>query len=432
MAENAREIVLDTLLEIERNNVFSSQLLRAVLDKYDYLDAQDKGFIKRLTEGCIERKIELDYYLNQYSSVPVHKMKALIRCLMRMGVYQIVYMDKIPDSAACNEAVKLAQKRKFVNLKGFVNGVLRKIVQNKDALPMPDRENVELYYSIKYSCPEWIVRMWLEDYGSEDTEVILEALAAIHPVSIRFPETVAEETREEYRKYWEKSGVIVKKNPLLPYMYTLENVEGVQHLAGFQEGIFTVQDVSSAMCVEAAELKDKHICMDICAAPGGKTMLAAEKAAKILARDVSEQKVEKIKLNCERMKLSHKVETEVWDATITDESKKEWADVVFMDVPCSGLGVMGKKRDIKYHVTPESLESLAELQKQIVESSWQYVKKGGILIYSTCTIHKKENQEMIRFICENFPFELEEEKQILPGFVKADGFYYARLRRKAE
>lgn len=432
MAENAREIVLDTLLEIERNDVFSSQLLKSVLDKYDYLDIQDKGFIKRLTEGCIERKIELDYYINQFSTVPVKKMKPLIRCLMRMGVYQIVYMDKIPDSAACNEAVKLAQKRKFVNLKGFVNGVLRKIAENKNSLPMPDRKNVELYYSIKYSMPDWIVRMWLEDYGKEDTKVILEALAAIHPVSVRFAANVSEVKQEECLKKWQKSGVIVRKNPLLPNMFVLENVEGVHHLEGFREGLFTVQDVSSALCVEAAELKANQICMDICAAPGGKTMLAAEKAAKVLARDVSEQKVDKIRQNCERMKISHKVDTEVWDATMTDESKLEWADVVFMDVPCSGLGVMGKKRDIKYHVSVESLESLEQLQKQIVESSWQYVKKGGILIYSTCTINKKENQEMSRFICENLPFELEEEKQILPGFVEADGFYYARLRRKAE
>lgn len=432
MADNAREIVLDTLLEIERNDVFSSQLLKSVLDKYDYMDAQDKGFIKRLTEGCIERKIELDYYINAFSSVPVKKMKPLIRCLMRMGVYQIVYMDKIPDSAACNEAVKLAQKRKFVNLKGFVNGVLRKIAKNKEALPMPDKGNAELYYSIRYSCPDWIVRMWLKDYGKEDTEVIMEALAAIHPVSVRFPERVSEAERERIQKLWEENGVIVKKNPLLPYMYTLENVEGVHHLAGFKEGLFTVQDVSSALCVEAAEIKENHICMDICAAPGGKTMLAAEKAAKVLARDLTEQKVDKIRQNCARMKLSDKVDTEVWDATITDESKLEWADVLFMDVPCSGLGVMGKKRDIKYHVTQESLESLTELQKQIIESSWQYVKKGGVLIYSTCTIHKKENQEMSRFICENLPFELEEERQILPGFVEADGFYYARLRRKAE
>lgn len=432
MAENAREIVLDTLLEIERNKVFSNQLLKSVLDKYDYLDIQDKRFIKRLTEGCIERRIELDYYLNQYSSVPVNKMKPLIRCLMRMGVYQIVYMDKIPDAAACNEAVKLAIKRKFVNLKGFVNGVLRKISRNKENLPLPQEYNSLEYLSVKYSMPEWIVEMWLKEYGKEDTEVLLKALAGIHPVSVRFSTRVPKEQREEYVTAWKEQGVIAKQSEVVPYVYTLEAVDGISGLKGFEEGVFTVQDISSVMCVEAAGLKETDVAMDICAAPGGKTMLAAEKCSKVLARDLSEKKVDLIVENIERMGLANKVETESWDATVADDTKKECADVLFMDVPCSGLGVMGKKRDIKYHVTEETLESLVELQKQIVTSSWQYVKKGGVLMYSTCTIHRKENQEMSRFICEKFPFVLEEEKQILPGFMEADGFYFAKLRRVIE
>ncbi|MBQ9141222.1 MAG: 16S rRNA (cytosine(967)-C(5))-methyltransferase RsmB [Lachnospiraceae bacterium] len=433
MAENAREIVLDTLLEIERNKVYSNQLVKAVLDKYDYLEGQEKRFIKRVVEGCVERKIELDYYLNQYSTVPVNKMKPLIRCLMRMGVYQILYMDGIPDSAACNEAVKLANKRKFTNLKGFVNGVLRKIVTNKERLPLPDAETAPLLYlSVKYSMPEWIVSMWLEEYGKADTTTILDALAAIHPISVRFRTDMSEAERERYIQTWEKQGVLVKESGILPYVYSLENVEGVGSLEGFVEGAFAIQDVSSALSVEAAEVSNTDVCMDICAAPGGKTMLAAEKAKTVLSRDVSENKVALIEENCERMQLLNKVITQVWDATVFDESKVEFADVVLMDVPCSGLGVMGKKRDIKYHVTPEGLESLMELQQQIVESSWQYVKKGGILLYSTCTINRAENQDRVKWICDNLPFALEEEKQILPGFMEADGFYYARLRRNAE
>lgn len=433
MAENAREIVLDTLLEVERNKVYSSQLLKAVLDKYDYLDGQEKRFIKRLTEGCIERKIELDYYLNQYSTVPVNKMKPLICCLMRMGVYQILYMDSVPDSAACNEAVKLAAKRRFINLKGFVNGVLRKLAANKEGLPLPDAGKEPLQYlSVKYSMPEWIVSLWLEEYGKEDTLTILEALSAIHPVNIRFRTDLSETERRAFIQAWEKQGAVVKESGILPYVYTLEGIDGISSLTGFWEGAFTVQDVSSALSVEAAQLKATDICMDICAAPGGKSLLAAEKAREVLSRDVSEHKVELICENVERMQLTDKVTTEVWDATIFDEGKVEFADVVLMDVPCSGLGVLGKKRDIKYHVTPESLESLTQLQKQIVESSWQYVKTGGTLLYSTCTINRAENQDRVRWICEKLPFTLEEERQILPGFLAADGFYYARLRRKAE
>lgn len=433
MAENAREIVLDTLLEMERNKVYSHQLIKAVLDKYDYLEVQDKRFIKRLTEGCVERKIELDYYLNQFSQVPVNKMKPLIRCLMRMGTYQILFMDSVPDSAACNEAVKLAGKRKFTNLKGFVNGVLRKIASNKENMPLPDaQENEVQYLSVKYSMPEWIVLMWLEDYGKEKTVTILEGMLKVHPVSVRFRKCLSAKEREDYTEKWKRKGITVTNSEYLSYVYTIEGADGLLGLEGYEEGIFSVQDVSSALSVEAAGIKSTDFCMDICAAPGGKTMLAAEMAAGVLSRDVSEQKTDLIYANCERMQLLDKVEVQVWDATVTDETKLACADVVLMDVPCSGLGVMGKKRDIKYNVSPESLESLTQLQKQIVDSSWQYVKKGGVLLYSTCTIDKKENECMSRWICEQYPFTLEEEKQILPGYAQADGFYYARLRRNDE
>ena len=432
MAENAREIVLDSLLEMERNKVYSHQLIKNVLDKYDYLDIQEKRFMKRLAEGCIERRIELDYYLDRFSTVPVNKMKPLIRCLMRMGVYQIVYMDSVPDSAACNECVKLAAKRKFANLKGFVNGVLRKIASSKDKLPLPDAKDDSVQYlSVKYSVPKWIVEMWINEYDWDTTEKILEACMKVHPVSIRFKTSLTEAERALYVKKWQNKGVIVKPLSELSYMYSIEGVDGITTLEGFAEGAFTVQDISSALSVEAADIRATDYCMDICAAPGGKTLLAAEKAAKVLSRDVSEYKTSYIYENCTRLGLEDKVEVQVWDATVRDESKTEWADVVIMDVPCSGLGVLGKKRDIKYNVTPESLESLALLQRQIVENSWQYVKKGGTLLYSTCTIHRAENQEMSRWMCENFPFELEEEKQFLPGLSAGDGFYYAKLRRKA-
>ncbi len=433
MAENTREIVLDILLEIERNKVFSHQLLKAVLDKYDYLEGTERRFIKRLAEGCIERRIELDYCIEQYSSIKINKMKPLIRCLLRMGTYQILYMDSVPDSAACNEAVKLAGKRKFTNLKGFVNGVLRKIAANKEAIPMPDAKKAPVeFLSVKYSMPAWIVEMWLKEYGQDTTVQILEGLLEVHPVSIRFAAEVKEEEREAYIKAWEKKAVVVKKSPYLEYAYTLENVEGIAGLEGFEEGAFTVQDISSMLMVEAAGIRENDRCMDICAAPGGKTMLAATKSAKVLARDVSEYKTDLIRMNCERMGLLDKVEVQVWDASVADPEKTESADVVIMDVPCSGLGVMGKKRDIKYNVSPESIESLLVLQKSIIDASWQYVKKGGILMYSTCTIDPKENQDMARYICEKYPFRLEAEKQILPGLMQADGFYYARLRRVDE
>ena len=212
MADNIREIVLDTLLEMERSRVYSNQAVKAALDKYDYLDSQDKRFIKRLAEGCVERRIELDYLLDQFSSVPVSGMKPLIRCLLRMGVYQILYMDGVPHSAACNEAVKLAGKRKFTNLKGFVNGVLRKIASRKDSLPLPDPEAEPLLYlSVRYSMPQWIVEMWLAEYGREQTRELLEQLLTVHSVTIRFTRGVTEEQRRDYLLKWQQRGVQVTR-----------------------------------------------------------------------------------------------------------------------------------------------------------------------------------------------------------------------------
>ncbi len=433
MADNAREIVLDTLLEMERNKVYSHQLIGAVLEKYDYLDVKDKRFIKRLSEGCIERKIELDYIIECYASLKVSKMKPLIRCILRMGVYQILFMDSVPDSAACNEAVKLAVKRKFVNLKGFVNGILRKIVTNKDGIPYPDaKKDSTGYLSIKYSMPEWIVQMWLQDYGYDKTEMILKNLLETHPVTIRFSYSLSEEEKKHYIEEYKKLGLVVNEVDNLDYAYTLQGVEGISALPGFAEGLFVVQDISSQMCLEAACFEADDQVIDVCACPGGKTMFAAERVKTVISRDVSEKKTAKIIENLERMNLLDKVRVEVFDATNTDEALIEKMDVVLMDVPCSGLGVMGKKRDIKYNVSPEGLKELHELQKAIVDHSILYAKKGGRIIYSTCTIRKEENEEMCKYIQDHYPVKLVEMKQILPKNNSIDGFFYGKFIRNMD
>lgn len=430
VAENIREIVLDTLLALERGEEFSHRMIRAVLDKYDYLDERDKAFIKRLTEGTIEREIELDYYLNQCSSVPVHKMKPFIRCLMRMSVYQLLYMDAVPDGAACNEACKLAQRRKFGNLKGFVNGVLRSVARQKGNLSLPDRLAAPLeYLSVKYSMPSWLVGMWAEAYGEERTEKMLRALLEIRPVSLRFRTDLSEEERTRWTDAMKAAGAKLRESAYLPYLYLAENTENVAGLPGYAEGIFVVQDVGSAMAVEAAGIKRGDFVVDICAAPGGKSVLAAEKAAGVLARDVSEKKAALIRENSARMGMTN-IEVEIYDAAETDEGLVGKADVVLADVPCSGLGVLGKKRDIKYHLSPERLVSIGELQRSIIEGSWRYVKPGGTFLYSTCTVNPEENERMARWIVSEYPFALEEERQFVPGEDEADGFYYARLRRE--
>ncbi|MGN0401549.1 MAG: 16S rRNA (cytosine(967)-C(5))-methyltransferase RsmB [Acetatifactor sp.] len=470
MAENIREIVLNTLLELERGGQYSNLLVRSVLDKYDYLNVKDKAFFKRVTEGTVERQLELDYYLDSFSSVPVKKMKPLIRCLLRMSVYQLIYMETVPDSAVCNEACKLAEARKFKNLKGFVNGVLRSISRNKKSLPLPDRRKVPVkYLSVIYSMPEWLVKLWLREYGEEMTERILGGLLEIHPVTIRFSGKAEQRVQSEICAAIKEAGVAVKPVKYLPGIYTLEHLDTLHSLPGFEDGIWTVQDVSSALAVKAADIREGDLVLDACGAPGGKSLLAAESAGRVISRDVSEEKVEKIRENAERMHIRN-ITLQEWDATCFDEAMEKKADVVLLDVPCSGLGILGKKRDIKYHVSPEGLRSLSELQKKIVQTCSRYVKPGGMMVYSTCTIHRAENEDMVRFIVRELKFEplslekvlpkvlLEEKRvigkllehsggkhtagltpeeqdaciQLLPGYMETDGFFIARFRRPEE
>lgn len=455
---NVRELILDMLVEILEKGTYSHLVIRDVLNKYDYMDSRDKAFVKRVAEGTIERLIQIDYILNQFSKVAVSKMKPLIRNLMRMSVYQLLYMDSIPDSAVCNEAVKLAGKRGFKGLSGFVNGVLRNIARNKQNISYPDREKEKcLYFSVYYSMPEWLIKMWLDAYGEERTVCILESLLKEHPVTVRLKESMDEEEKEKWLEELSAEGVRVKRHSYLPYAYQLFDVEGVQNLPGYKEGYFAVQDVSSMLVAEAAESGRQRqaeestqeiLTVDVCAAPGGKSLHMAEKLSgqgKVLSRDLSEYKVSLIRDNIERMGYKN-IDTKVQDASDLDESLIEKADVVLADLPCSGLGVIGKKRDIKYRISKESLKELEALQRQILDVVWQYVKPGGTLIYSTCTINSGENEQMVEWFLKEHPFVLEsfspclpeqlreEAKkgmlQLLPGIHETDGFFLARLRRE--
>lgn len=427
--ENLREIVLDALILLEKENITSSSLIYQLLDKYDYLEQRDKAFIKRLFEGTIEKRIELDYRIEQFSSVKVSKMKPFIRSLMRMSVYQIVYMTGTPDRAVVDEAVKLSRKRKFQNLSGFVNAVLRKIAADKEELLLPDEGKEPLrYLSVKYSMPEWLVELWLESYGREQTISILEAFGEVSPVSIRFSTRLTSPERERYVEDMKAKGLVVQPSSLLPYVYLVSGISGVSELPGYREGTFIVQDASSACAVEAAGIQDGDFVLDACAAPGGKSILASEKAYKVLSRDVSEEKTAKIIENAQRMNAEN-IEVQVHDARVLDEDLKGKVDVLLLDVPCSGLGIIGKKRDIKYRVTREGLAELKELQRQIVKTCCEYVKEGGTLLYSTCTMNPEENEKQIQWILENLPFTLEGEMhQLFPG--KSDGFFYSKLVRK--
>ena len=458
---NEREIVLAVLLEVTENGQFSHIILRDVLSKYQYLEKRERAFITRVTEGTLEHMIEIDYILDRFSKVKVKKMKPVIRAILRSAVYQLKYMDSVPDRAVCNEAVKLAVRKGFSGLKGYVNGVLRSVARGLDDVQYPGEKMEEL--SVRYSCPKWILDLWGRTYGTEVIEKMLNDFQQEKPVTIRC--CLNRISPDRLRERLEAEGITVEMHPYLPYAFQISGYDYLNDLAAFQEGLFTVQDISSMLVAEIASPEAGAQVIDVCAAPGGKALHTAEKlymaeaqllkdenaqknrtAGHVEARDLTEGKVELIRENIERTGLTN-ISAVCRDASVPDRDAEGRADLVIADLPCSGLGVIGKKPDLKYKASPEGIDSLVRLQQKILSCAQSYVKPGGTLIYSTCTVNPGENIDNVHWFLQQYPEfspgdirdricpELREsvvEKgciQLLPGVHESDGFFIARLVR---
>lgn len=437
---DGREMILDILMEILEKDGYSHVIVNQALSKYQYLEKPERAFISRVTAGTLEYLIQIDYILNQYSNVKVNKMKPLIRNLMRMSVYQILYMDRIPDSAVCNEAVKLAVKRKFQGLKGFVNGVLRTIAREKENLEFPDD-------TIRYSVPKWLISIWNQSYDRETIRIMLQSFLQDSPMTVRCH--LDQASKEAIVDSLKAQGIVVSETEYAPDMLYLGNLDYLDRLEAFQKGWIQVQDVSSGFVGKAASPKPGDYVMDVCGAPGGKSLHIADLlngTGRVDVRDLTEYKVQLIQDNIDRTGFTN-IEAKVWDALELDPNAIGQADIVIADLPCSGLGIIGKKPDIKQKITPEKLEDLAALQQQILSVVQQYVKPGGTLIYSTCTINPKENQENAAWFLQHFPFDpiniqgklgdkLQEPSmkegwiQLLPGIHPCDGFFIAAFQKK--
>lgn len=445
-AINEREIVLEVLLEITEHGMYSHIVLRDALNKYQYLEKKERSFITRVTEGTLEHMMEIDYILDQFSKVKVKKMKPVIRNIMRSAVYQMKYMDSVPVSAACNEAVKLAVRKGFGSLRGFVNGVLRNVARNLDQIEYPTEPLQRL--SIQYSMPEWILNLWLKAYDSDIVEQMLQAFQRETPLTIRCNLRMV--TPKQLKEHLEAEGVTVKVHPYLEYAFHISGFDYLGDLESFQNGEFSVQDISSMLVSELVGPKEGDYVIDVCAAPGGKSLHMAEKlngSGHVEARDLTEYKVGLIQENIERTGLSN-VEAVQQDALIFDETSVGKADIVLADLPCSGLGVLAKKTDLKYKATKEGADSLAKLQREMLKNVQAYVKDEGKLVYSTCTINPAENMDNVHWFLNEYPeFELidihgllceELQKdvkengciQLLPGVHQSDGFFLACMKKR--
>ena len=427
---NTRDLVVEILLLVTRDGQYSHIALNQVLGKYQYLDKSDRAFITRVVEGTLERMIELDYITDQFSKVKVKKMKPVIRAIIRSAVYQLKYMDSVPDRAVCSEAVKLAASRGFGGLRGFVNGVLRSIARNLDTVPYPEEGTLE-YLSVVYSMPRWILEQWLGCYSREQVERMLRNFLQEKPTSIRC--NLHQISKEELKEKLIREGVKVEDVPELSCALLISGYDYLAALPSFQEGDFQVQDISSMLVAQRADPKEGDYVIDVCAAPGGKALHLADMLAgtgMVEARDISDYKVELIWDNIRRSGMEN-IRAVRWDATVSDEESVEKADIVIADLPCSGLGVLGRKSDLKYRMTREDERELAALQRRILSQVWRYVKPGGRLVYSTCTINREENEENAAwFQAEHPDFRLVSQEQILPGQQAGDGFYIALFDRR--
>lgn len=421
---NDRAIAYKILLKIEKDKAYSNLSLDSVLGKEEVCY---EPFVRALVYGVIERKITLDYILSGILSQPIKKLKPQVLTVLRMGVFQIKYMDKVPVSAAVNESVKLVKQQGFSFASGLVNSVLRKAADRE--IFYPEDKNSSEYLSIKYSCPVELINKYIKDYGFENAVGILSTALEAPPLNIRV--NTLKTTEEELINLLQNEGVEVSA-------CDVENALTVNNGNIFgtdccKNGLFHVQDLASQMCVKALDPKPYETVLDMCAAPGGKSFTIAEEMenkGKIYSFDLYEQRVSLINSGAKRLGVDI-IEAKTGDASVFD-SNISLADKILCDVPCSGLGVIRRKPEIKYKDLG-FIDKLTELQYNIICSSSLYLKKGGRLVYSTCSLNKDENENVCnRFLEEHKDFELLDGSPVtlMPHTDRTDGFFFAVFIRE--
>lgn len=416
MGISAREAALKILVQTEQGAYSDAALKEGIPSK---MISEDKALTTELVYGIITNRRRLDSIICSYSKLPMKKMSIWIINILRIGMYQLFFLDKIPKSAAVNECVKLAKRYGHTASAGFVNGILR----NASKKEIPECEDA----AICYSHPDWMVQMWEKEYGMEFTKKLLAANNEKAPVTLRV--NLYKTTAEALKERLDAIGIQTKI--LNGRVLEAKGLGNVESLEAYKQGLFIVQDMASMMAVEALDPKPGEFVMDVCAAPGGKTTYMAERMenkGKVIAFDLHPHKVEIIQKNANRLGLSI-IEAMEQNAENLREEYCKMADCVLADVPCSGLGVIRKKPDIKWMKTMQDIEDLAKVQKRILQTASHYVRKGGTLVYSTCTISKQENEEQVNcFLKSNPNFRLEKMQQLFPHIHHCDGFFIGVLK----
>lgn len=440
MKINEREVIVNLLMDILSNNSYNNIALKNELKNND-LDKIQKNFITQVVNGTLRNKIYVDYVINQFSNLKVSKMKPFIKALLRMSCYQIMFMDRVPDSAACNTAVELTKERGFKNLAGFVNGVLRNIARSKKDIKFPDKKNKVQYLSVMYSYEPWIIEYWLKYHDFETIEKMCIFNNESPKVTICIntlktdKETLVEKLTEMNIKVFETD---------VENCVEIKNSSNIRDIDSFKKGEFFVMDKSAQIAVDFSGVKENDTVIDCCSAPGGKSFCASiymKNKGEINSFDIYDHKIDLINGTKKRLGATC-VKSSIKDASIYDETLDSKADVVIVDAPCSGLGIVRKKPDIKFNKTFNDVKDLVKIQKGILETNSKYVKVGGTLLYCTCTISNLENEDIVyKFIKKNPNFELEKLDynienngvlQLIGGVnIDADTFFVAKMIRKS-
>ncbi|MFZ5943829.1 MAG: 16S rRNA (cytosine(967)-C(5))-methyltransferase RsmB [Bacillota bacterium] len=445
---NARHFALRVLFQVNEEGAYANLALDKAFSETSLDDPRDKGLATEIIYGCIKYRGLLDWIINQFAKPQVEKMAPWIRNIIRMGLYQIMFLDKVPVSAAINESVKLSKKYGHQGTVKFVNGVLRNLERNKHLIKYPDLKTDPVkHISIRYSFPQWLVERWIGDYGVENTIKLCSYFNEPSPLWIRT--NTLKTTRRDLQDSLNQQGIkSIESNKNPEGLKILSNVE-IGRLKEFKEGLFTVQDESSMLVSHVVAPQKNENILDVCGGPGGKTSHLAQlmdNQGHILAFDVHEHRLTLIRETCDRMGITI-VKTGLKDARFLTEVVTEPVDSILVDAPCSGLGVLGRRPDARWRRDPADINNLQNIQKEILSEAAKLVKPSGTLIYSTCTLNREENNDVVDSFLKNnkdfsfdgdlrkyLPYPTEEGKegwiQFVPFIHDMDGFFIARLKRE--
>lgn len=419
---NARKTALDALLEV-RGQAYSNITLNKFLNETD-LSPSDRALTTAIFYGVLDRTITLDYVLSRYIKTPLKKVSAIALEALRIALYQIMYMDKIPDSAAVNESVKIIKNSKQKHLSGFVNAVLRNVL--RDDINLPDGTDTASL-SVKYSCPEWIINSFITDYGVDDAIQLLEHSLKAPPVTLRV--NTLKTDIDALMKTLSRENVATQTASLENALEVVGGIDVTKSQA-YRDGLFHVQDIASQTVISILAPEKNDTVLDVCAAPGGKTFTMAQymrDTGNITACDLHKKRVELIQKGAKRLGINN-IRTLQNDATIKNDAIGEF-DVILCDVLCSGLGVIRRKPEIKYKDISEYTD-ITLIQGKILENAVSHLKQNGRILYSTCTLRKCENEGVIQCFLDKYPhYELKYQHTFMPHVDGTDGFYCALLQK---